>query len=119
MKKRRYISIIVIIFLIASVIFAVLPMLPSSLFTGPIIIPERENLIPEDAVKMDPENDEYPPQLQSNEYEDPIPLPYPVNTRGGEDSAFIMPDGNTLYIWFTPNNKMDAVEQSRHGYRDI
>jgi hypothetical protein len=24
-----------------------------------------------------------------------------------------MPDGNTLYVWFTPNNRMDVIEQSQ------
>ena len=75
--------------------------------------PERESLIPFDAVKMRPESDPLPPILHSNEFEAPIPLPYPVNTRGLEDSAFIMPDGQTLYVWFTPNNRMDVVEQSQ------
>jgi hypothetical protein len=62
---------------------------------------------------MNPEIDKIPPQLHSDEYQDPVPLPYPVNTRGEEDSAFIMPDGNTLYVWFTPNNRMDVLEQSQ------
>ena len=113
MKKRKWISIIVIIFLIASALFAVLPILPSSLLSEPIIIPNRKSLIPMDAVKMNSENDKIPPQLVTDEYETPIPLPYPVNTRGVEDSAFIMPDGNTLYVWFTPNNKMDVIQQSQ------
>ena len=77
----------------------------------PIIIPDRESLIPVDAIKMDPGNDKNPVKRHSDEYEDPIPLPYPVNTRGAEDSAFILPDGNTLYVWFTPNNRMDVIEQ--------
>lgn len=76
-------------------------------------IPDREDLIPEGAVKMSPENDSVPPVLLSDEFEDPVPLPYPVNTRGAEDSAFILPDGNTLYVWFTPNNRMDVIEQSQ------
>jgi hypothetical protein len=76
-------------------------------------IPDREDLIPEGAVKMSPENDGVPPVLLSDEFEDPVPLPYPVNTRGAEDSAFILPDGNTLYVWFTPNNRMDVIEQSQ------
>ncbi len=79
----------------------------------PLALPDRESLIPPDAVKMSPENDRLPPVLLSEEYEDPVPLPYPVNTRGAEDSAFVMPDGNTLYVWFTPNNKMDVIEQSQ------
>jgi hypothetical protein len=78
-----------------------------------IEIPNRESLIPADAPKMSPENDPLPPVLLSNDFEEPVPLPYPVNTRGAEDSAFILPDGNTLYVWFTPNNRMDVIEQSQ------
>ncbi len=76
-------------------------------------IPSRENLIPADAIKIYPENDELPPKLHSDEYEESVPLSYPVNTKGVEDSAFIMPDGNTIYVWFTPNNRMDVSEQSQ------
>jgi len=79
----------------------------------PIEIPNREDLIPGEAIKMSPENDSLPPVLLSGEFEGPVPLPYPVNTRGAEDSAFILPDGKTLYVWFTPNNRMDVVEQSQ------
>ena len=78
-----------------------------------IEIPNRESLIPADAPKMSPEKDPLPPVLLSNDFEEPVPLPYPVNTRGAEDSAFILPDGNTLYVWFTPNNRMDVIEQSQ------
>ena len=78
-----------------------------------IEIPNRESLIPSDAPKMSPANDPLPPVLLSNDFEEPVPLPYPVNTRGAEDSAFILPDGNTLYVWFTPNNRMDVIEQSQ------
>ncbi|NMB62689.1 MAG: hypothetical protein GYA18_10180 [Chloroflexi bacterium] len=76
-------------------------------------LPDRESLIPADAVKMSPENDALPPELHSDEFEAPVPLPYPVNTRGAEDSAFILPDGQTLYVWFTPNNRMDVIEQAQ------
>ncbi|MFC1768637.1 hypothetical protein ACFLZX_02640 [Nanoarchaeota archaeon] len=79
---------------------------------NPAEFPSRESLIPADAVKMTPENDKLPPEIQTDEYEAPVPLPYPANTKGAEDSAFVMPDGNTIYIWFTPNNKMDVIEQS-------
>lgn len=75
-------------------------------------IPDREDLIPAGAVKMSPENDSLPPILHSDEFEGPFPLPYPVNTRGAEDSAFILPDGKILYVWFTPNNRMDVYEQA-------
>jgi hypothetical protein len=68
----------------------------------PTLPPDRESLIPSKRVKILPETDVYPPRSLSAEYADPEPLPYPVNTAGAEDSAFIMPDGKTLYLWFTP-----------------
>lgn len=45
----------------------------------------RESEIPEDAVKMSPEADMYPPQLHSYQFEEPVPMPGPVNTAGAED----------------------------------
>ncbi len=71
----------------------------------------RESKIPAGQVKMTPETDAHPPILHSDEYEEPVPLPYPVNTAGGEDSAFITPDGNTLYVWFTPDVTVPPEEQ--------
>jgi len=76
------------------------------------VLPDRESLIPSEAIKMGPENDNVPPKIMSDEFEKPLPLSYPANTRGLEDSPFIMPDGNTIYIWFTPNNRMDVISQS-------
>jgi hypothetical protein len=76
-------------------------------------LPDRESLIPADALKMSPETDPLPPELHSDEFEAPLPLPYPVNTRGAEDSAFVMPDGLTLYVWFTPDNKVDVSKQAQ------
>ena len=118
MKKRYWYLIlgIIIIFVLILLLIVSTPFLSiSRLFpsSDPILIPYQESLIPVDAIKMNPENDKTPVQRHSDEYEDPIPLPYPVNTRGTEDSAFILPDGNTLYVWFTPNNRMDVVEQSK------
>lgn len=75
-------------------------------------IPNREDLIPADTIKMGPDNDPIPPLSHSEEYEDPVPLPYPVNTRGAEDSPFILPDGNALYVWFTPDANADAAVQA-------
>lgn len=79
----------------------------------PIETPTQDRKIPPEAVKMSPENDSHPPQLHSNEYQDPIPLSAPINTRGLEDSPFVLPDGQTLYVWFTPNNRLDPIEQSQ------
>jgi hypothetical protein len=67
------------------------------------ILPSRESKIPVNKTKMSPERDNNPPKSCSEEYLDPIPVPGKVNTAGGEDSAFIMPDGETLYFFFTPD----------------
>ena len=72
---------------------------------------DREEKIPEDIVKRGPETDPNPPIMHSQEYEAPAPLPYPVNTAGAEDSPFILPDGNTLYFFFTPDMRVPPEEQ--------
>ncbi len=54
--------------------------------------------MPADIAKRGPDTDPHPPVLNSTDYNDPVPLPYPVNTAGAEDSPFILPDGNTLYF---------------------
>jgi len=63
----------------------------------------REDMIPGNATKVIPQTDLYPPILHSEEYYDPVPLPSAINSRGGEDSAFITPDGSSLYFFFTPD----------------
>lgn len=73
--------------------------------------PDRESLIPTEQVKIRPETDIYPPKSFSADYEDPVPLSYPINTNGAEDSAFITPDGETLYVWFTPNPQIPVEQQ--------
>jgi len=78
------------------------PTKPSESETKPVKIVERESKIPPDQKKITPATDLLPPLVHSDEYSKPIPVAYPVNTSGAEDSAFIMPDGNTLYFWFTP-----------------
>jgi hypothetical protein len=80
---------------------------------------DRESLIPADQVKIQPEADIYPPKSLSNEFYDPMPLPYPVNTAGVEDSAFITPDGQTLYVWFTPDPSVPAEGQFGDGVTGI
>ncbi len=106
--KKKTIIIMLVVVLVAIIFISLI-----SKENEPVEIPLRESLIPADAVKMTPENDKFPPKLHSDEYEEPVPLPYPANTKGAEDSPFVMPDGNTLYIWFTPNNRMDVFEQSQ------
>ncbi|MGD8458436.1 MAG: hypothetical protein PVF83_18835 [Anaerolineales bacterium] len=79
----------------------------------------RLDSIPADIVKMTPELDLYPPILHSDEWEQPVPLPYPINTAGGEDSPFITPDGNTLYFFFTPDVRVPAEQQVIDGVTGI
>ena len=85
----------------------------------PTALPDRESLIPAGQAKVQPDADVYPPKSVSTEYDDPAPLPYPVNTAGAEDSAFIMPDGNTLYVWFTPDPNKPVEEQVGDGVTGI
>ena len=80
---------------------------------------DRESKIPEDAIKVTPETDLYPPILHSDEYEEPVQIPYPVNTAGAEDSSFIMPDGKTLYFWFTPDVDVPPEKQLLDGVTGI
>jgi len=58
-----------------------------------------------------PGSDQYPPILVSGEWYDPVPAPSAINTAGGEDSPFILPDGKTLYFFFTPNVTVPAEKQ--------
>ena len=42
--------------------------------------PDRLESIPNNAVKMTPEQDLYPPILHSDEFLEPVPMPWPINT---------------------------------------
>jgi hypothetical protein len=77
----------------------------------PIILPTRESKLPDDVVKITPEMDFNPPISYSDEYYDPVPVPGLVNTLGGEDSPFMMPDGETLYFFFTPDVRIPVEKQ--------
>jgi hypothetical protein len=81
--------------------------------------PVRESVIPVNAMKMTPETDFYPPILYSDEWMQPVPLSEAINTAGGEDSAFVMPDGNTLFFFFTPDVSIPAEEQVADGVTGI
>ena len=71
----------------------------------------RIESIPDYAVKMTPGQDLYPPILHSDEFYEPVPMPWPINTAGGEDSPFIMPDGKTFFVFFTPDVSVPAEKQ--------
>jgi hypothetical protein len=80
---------------------------------------DRESKIPPEQVKMTPETDLLPPILHSDEYYPPVPLPYPINTTGAEDSGFMMPDGRTFYVWFTPDPGAPLSSQLDDGVTGI
>ena len=108
-----------------SLTFALSTLLLSTLACGssaPTTAPtpvDRLSAIPADQAKQSPETDIHPPKSLTAEYSDPVPLPYPVNTNGAEDSAFIMPDGKTLYVWFTPDPSVPAEKQLPDGVTGI
>lgn len=79
----------------------------------------RQDAIPETAVKILPEDDVYPPLLHLELWQDPVPLLGPINTAGAEDSAFITPDGNTMYFFFTPDPCIEAEDQLFDGVTGI
>ncbi len=72
---------------------------------------ERESKIPSDIGKASPQTDVYPPKLHSNEFKEPVPMEYPINTAGAEDSPFMMPDGKTFYFFFTPDVRIPPEKQ--------
>ena len=72
MEKRTRVRLIIVMMLIALLLAGC---------DEPVEIPDRESVIPDDMVDITPENDTLPPVLHSDEFEEPIPLPYPVNTR--------------------------------------
>ena len=103
----------------------ILALLLASLACGsstPTAIPtpaDRLSSIPASQVKQSSETDLYPPKSETEEYADPVPLLFPVNTAGAEDSAFVMPDGQTLYVWFTPDPNIPPEKQVADGVTGI
>jgi hypothetical protein len=55
--------------------------------------------------------DLYPVVVSSAEFEDAIPLPGPVNTAGVEDAPVVSRDGNTMFLFFTPDAQVPPEEQ--------
>lgn len=103
---KRYLlvvmSVVIVVFSACSLITKPVPSYPDV---------DREDRIPDDIAKRGPETDSYPPISHSDDFERPVPLPYPINTAGAEDSAFILPDGNTLYFFFTPDVRVPHKQQ--------
>ncbi|MBW6516070.1 MAG: hypothetical protein K0B81_05570 [Candidatus Cloacimonetes bacterium] len=72
---------------------------------------DRLDKLPPDIIKRTPKIDHHPPILHSSDYEEPVPLGAGVNTSGAEDSPYILPDGNTLYFFFTPDVRVPPEQQ--------
>ncbi|MEW6094156.1 MAG: hypothetical protein AB1531_09350 [Chloroflexota bacterium] len=77
---------------------------------------DRYSLVPD--IKYGPESDFWPPTAIDG-WTQPVPLPFPVNTTGGEDGPFILPDGQTLYFFFTPDVSIPAEQQLFDGVTGI
>jgi Tol biopolymer transport system component len=83
------------------------------------VAPSRASSIPAGALKVLPTSDPYPPILASDGWYDPVPMTAAVNTAGGEDSPFVLPDGQTIYFFFTPNVTVPAEKQLIDGVTGI
>ncbi|MGC9366988.1 MAG: hypothetical protein ACP5FK_08110 [bacterium] len=86
--------------------------------TNPVI-QTRYDLIPENAVKMNPQNDTFPPVIHSSQWNQPEPLDSPVNSAGIEDSPFITPQGDWFFFFFTPDASQPAQNQIVDGFSGI
>ncbi|MBD3348773.1 MAG: hypothetical protein GF400_06215 [Candidatus Eisenbacteria bacterium] len=87
--------------------------------SGPSEPLTREESIPDDAVKMTPETDHYPPVIHSAEWEEPVPLPGPVNTAGVEDAPVVTRDGQRFVFFFTPDGNLPAETQLVDGVSGV
>jgi len=80
---------------------------------------ERLAAIPSDAAKMTPETDINRPKVHSDLWEQPVPLPGPVNTAGAEDSPYITSNGTWFFFFFTPDVEVPPEKQLIDGVTGI
>jgi hypothetical protein len=95
------------------------PALTSTPAESPTPLLSRASAIPEDAHKTTPDEDVYPPVIHLPGYQQPVPMPGPVNTAGGEDSPFMAPDGGMFLFFFTPAVSVPAQQQLTDGVTGI
>jgi len=105
-RNIKAIILIFVIFITFVVVGCNRPKLPAAY---PVV--DRETRIPLDINKRCPETDHHPPLLHSEEFEQPRPLPHPVNTAGAGDCPVISSDGQTLYFFFTPDVRVPPEKQ--------
>jgi hypothetical protein len=80
---------------------------------------ERLKAIPSEATKMYPAMDSFKPVVHSDLWEQPIPMPGPINTAGAEDSPFITGNGTWFFFFFTPDVKVPPEKQLIDGVTGI
>lgn len=85
----------------------------------PVKWPARDSLIPPDAMKQTPETDRHPPVLHLAGWAKPVPMPAPISSAGAEDSAYMSPDGSTLFFFFTPDVRLSPEKQLGQGATGI
>jgi hypothetical protein len=85
----------------------------------PVKWPTRDSLIPADAMKQTPQTDQHPPLLHLDGWAKPVPLPAPISSAGAEDSAYMSPDGSTLFFFFTPDVRLSPEKQLAGGATGI
>ncbi|MBD3366800.1 MAG: hypothetical protein GF405_01345 [Candidatus Eisenbacteria bacterium] len=87
--------------------------------TGPSSPPDRYAAIPDGAIKVTPQTDNFPPVVHDGSWAQPEPLEGTVNTAGGEDSPYVSPDGDLFLFWFTPDVSLSAEQQVGDGVTGI
>lgn len=87
--------------------------------TQPVKWPGRDDLIPPDAMKQVPATDPTPPVLHIAGWAKPVPMPSPISSAGAEDSAYMSPDGKTLFFFFTPDVRLSPERQLAGGATGI
>jgi hypothetical protein len=108
MSRKAKVAVALVVIVTVIVILAALSAMQPQ---EPEETPTRGETIPSDAVKMTPETDLMPPVLHSEEWFDPVPMTGPINTAGAEDSPFVLPDGNTMFFFFTPDVRVPPEKQ--------
>jgi hypothetical protein len=87
--------------------------------TAPIATTISRNVATDGMEKFTVEQDAAPPILHLDEWDAPVPVPGLINTAGLEDAAFVLPDGQTMYFFFTPSITVPPQEQLVDGVTGI
>jgi hypothetical protein len=83
------------------------------------VIYGRLDKIPPGAEKITPRTDTSQPVLINESWASPVPLSDTINSAGLEDSPFILPEGDELYFFYTPDAKIPPEKQLTDGVTGI